>query len=267
MNEKPRREIGLPVTAMVIISCFATAIFTASCAGYQIKPPLTQTPFPTGTSTAIGVLSPYPGPTAAGVLSPYPGPLDYRTSTETAMQTGDVLLLTLKASLHATHLATTPSPTPLVTFFPTGTEESMYVKPSGEKLGLDAQNAWNGLVDGIKVRIYAGALLWDLDQGALYLFVENPESWVSELILTPTKHGGIKVVSEQNNRLTMVSTDGTTYYLDVPARLFVNSLTEIVPSATPPATRTPFPPPLTPVTPLPTLTPYPAPVTLGTPSP
>jgi hypothetical protein len=51
-------------------------------------------------------------------------------------------------------------------------------------------------------------------------------------------------MSEQNHRLTLVSTDGTTYYFDVPARQFVASPDEVVPTATPPPTFTPYPPPI-----------------------
>jgi hypothetical protein len=141
----------------------------------------------------------------------------------------------------------------------------MYTKPSGEKLGLDAQNGWFGLLDGYQVDLTAGALIGDPNQGAVYLFVAIPRSGVSELILTPTKHGGIRVVSEQNNRLMMISTDGTTYYFDVPARRFVDSLTEMVPTATllptitPPSIPYPIPSPPTPY-PLPSEDSYPGPI-------
>ena len=129
-------------------------------------------------------------------------------------------------------------------------------------MGLDAQNAWFGLLNGRPVSAYAGALLGDSSQGAIYIFVELPGSGVNEQILTPTKHGGVRVVSEHSNRLTLVSTDGTTYYFDFPARRFVASLTEVVPSATPPFTFTPLPTlhaiwTFTPVPP--TYNPYPAP--------
>jgi hypothetical protein len=144
----------------------------------------------------------------------------------------------------------------------------MYVKPSGQKMGLDAQNAWFGLFNGLPVSIYAGALAWDPEQGAIFLFMELPKRGVEDRFLTPTKHGGVRVVSDQDNRLTLLSTDGTTYYFDLPARRFVASLTEVVPTATPLPTYTPFPPPaifsiLTPY-PIPTYNPYPAPTEQGT---
>jgi hypothetical protein len=70
----------------------------------------------------------------------------------------------------------------------------------------------------------------------------------------------VRVVSEQDNRLTLVTTDGTTYYFDVPARRFVVSLAEAVPSATPPPTYTPIPLPGT-------VIPYPAPTEPSTAAP
>jgi hypothetical protein len=84
------------------------------------------------------------------------------------------------------------------------------------------------------------------------LFLNLPTRGFDEQILTPTQNGGVHVVSEQKDRLTLVSTDGTTYYFDVPARRFVASLTEVVSSATPPPTYTPIPLPGT-VTPYPVL--------------
>ena len=70
---------------------------------------------------------------------------------------------------------------------------------------------------------------------------------------TPTKHGGVRVVGEQDNRLTLASTDGTTYYFDIPSLSYVSSLTVFAPSITPPPTRTPVPPNYV------AETPYPAP--------
>jgi hypothetical protein len=70
----------------------------------------------------------------------------------------------------------------------------------------------------------------------------------------------VHVIAEQNNRLTLQAVDGEIFYFDVPARQFVASLTEVVPTATPLPTLTPkvygvF-------TPIPTYNPYPMPVTL-----
>jgi hypothetical protein len=149
----------------------------------------------------------------------------------------------------------TPKPTGIV-------ESDVYLQASGRKLGVITQNAWGGLLDGNEVDVWAGASLDDPQQGIVRITVSVFRGGISELITTPTKHGGVRVVSEQNNRLTLVSTDGTVYYFDVPARRFVASLTEVVASATLPATGTPLPPPPTigpPTLVPPTYNPYPTP--------
>jgi hypothetical protein len=53
-------------------------------------------------------------------------------------------------------------------------------------------------------------------------------------------HGGVRVIAEQNNRLILQAIDGEIFYFDVPARRFVNSLSEVVPTATLLPTRTPY---------------------------
>jgi hypothetical protein len=240
MREKPLRELGLTVTLLVIVGIVTVLIITTFRGALPAKQITVKTSVLTGTArTPTSVVSPLP----------YPGPLDYRTPTEAARQTAAGPIDTQLAIIVATKMAITPSPTVPETPFPTGTvENDVYIRSSGKKLGLTTQNAWSGFLDGNRVDLYAGALLDDPSQGAIYLFVTIPNSGFMGLILTPTKHGGVRVVSEQNNRLTMISTDGTTYFFDIPARRFVNSLTEVVPSATPPATRTPLPPIPTPVT-------------------
>jgi hypothetical protein len=190
-------------------------------------------------------------PQAPTTAVPYPIPVENPlTPSAAAAEATSNLLSTRKAVLYATFLATTPSPTPPVTIPPTGTREDMYVKPSGEKLGLDALNAWAGIWDGKSVSVFAGALLDDPNQGAIFILIHHV---IADQFLTPTKHGGVRVVSEQNNRLTLVSTDGTTYYFDIPALSYVASPTVFAPSITPPPTRTPVPLNFV------TSTPYPAP--------
>jgi hypothetical protein len=81
---------------------------------------------------------------------------------------------------------------------------------------------------------------------------------IAKRFLTPAKHGGVRVVSEHNNRLKLVSTDGTTYYFDIPTLGFVSSLTAIAPSPTPSPTSVAYIPPPT-STPALTYNPYPGP--------
>jgi hypothetical protein len=249
--EKGLREIILIVIGLGIIGLATTAIISTlrlpapGGATVAASPSPTSSPQHTATSSQESTTA-----------IPYPYPFENQLKPSAAAAKTAAGLLSTKAILIKTYLATTPSPTSPITPFPTGIIESnIKQKASGELLGLDTQNVWVGYVAGNEADVTAGALLSDPEQGAIYLVVSIPHSDVMELILTPTKHGAVHVVSEHHNRLMLVSTDGTTYYFDVPARRFVGSLTEVVPSATPLPTYTPFPPPSFIGIP----TPYPAP--------
>ncbi len=258
--EKPLRETLSLLIGLVIVGLATTAIIATFRAQSTGSAPITRTLNFTAPADVQ----------ATDVPSPYPGPMDYLTPTEAARQTAQAPLDMQYAIMMATKLVITPSQTEPATLFPTGTvEDDVYLSSSGMGLGVDTQNAWVGFIDGMRADIYAGARLEDTEQGAIFLFVDIPRGGIAELILTPTKHGGVRVVSEQNNRLTLVSTDGTTYYFDLPARRFVDSLTEVVPTATPLPTYTPFPPPPTfsISTPVPTPNPYPAPTDQSTAAP
>jgi hypothetical protein len=259
-TNNPFREMGLLVLGLVIVGGITVLIIGTFRGRNLSEAPITTTPYSTATLEE---------PTTA---LPYPYPLEnLLTSTAAARQTAAGPLNTQYAIMLATYLATTPSPTPQITPLTTGTRESdVSLRSSGYKLQVDTQNVWIGYVDGNEVDVIAGASLSDPEQGIVRIIVSVFRGGISELITTPTRHGAVRVVSEQNNRLTLVSTDGTTYYFDVPARRFVDSLTEVVPSATLPATGTPLPPPptlggSTPVPP--TYTPYPAPTGQSTAAP
>ena len=169
---------------------------------------------------------------------------------------------TQKAIFHATRSAITRTPFPTQIPFPTGTFEGEEVNFSAEKLDLDALNAWGGYLDGNTVVIYAGSWHGDPEQGAIEILITLPYRFYDEQIFTPTKHGGVRVVTEQNNRLTLQATDGEIFYFDVPARRFVASPTEVVSTATPPPTYTPYAP--VSGTQMPTPNPYPMPTEPGT---
>ncbi len=168
---------------------------------------------------------------------------------------------TQRAIVDATWSAITRTPFPTQAPVPTGTREGDMIKFTAEKLFLVALNGWGGYLDGNSVVIYAGCLLEDPEQGAIVFQISLPYRFYHEKILTPAKHGSVRVVAEQNNRLTLVAVDGEVFYFDIPARRFVASLTEVVPTATPL-------PSLTPtayggVTPTPTFIPYPFPTEPG----
>jgi hypothetical protein len=194
--------------------------------------------------TAPGILSPTQGVTVVITSSVTPGPDETQTVAA---------IITFKTNEGATEAARTPIPyTP--TFLPTGVYEDEPVKHSGNMLGLDTQNGWSGFVDGYHFFIYAGALLSDSEQGAIVMVTTMPSGTSIEQFVPSTEHGALRVVSEQNNRLTLIASDGTVFYFDLPTRQFVTSLTEVAPSVTPSPSVTPeptglpYPPPTEPYT-------------------
>jgi len=162
-------------------------------------------------------------------------------------------IITFKAIVGTTEAARTSAPqTPII--LATGIYEDEPVKQSGKLLGLDARNGWSGSVDGYHVFIYAGALLSDPEQGVIVMVTTKPLVTTIDQFETSTQHGALRAVSEQNNRLTLIATDGTVFYFDLPTRQFVASLTEVAPNVTPSPS----------VTPEPTGLPYPPPTELNT---
>jgi hypothetical protein len=151
-------------------------------------------------------------------------------------------LITQKVVLISTIVSITRTPHDTLIPPPTGTFMDETVKFSAKIKGLDALNGWFGFVDGNQIVIYAGSLLDDPEQGAIAILIKLLYRNFSEKVLTPTRHGGVRVVAEQNNRLTLQAANGEIFYFDVPARRFVASLTKVVPTATPPPTYTPYAP-------------------------
>jgi hypothetical protein len=121
--------------------------------------------------------------------------------------------------------------------------------PSGYSSNYLLENEWREVIGDKLIRVFAGAL-----QGNGIVFLPRP--WQGLVIVevripntdafvagesgffnTPSKVGSVKIVDAQGERLVLRAEDGTTFYFDVPARRFVSSLTEVVPTATPaPAT-------------------------------
>ena len=165
----------------------------------------------------------------------------------------EAAIVTLKAVGEATYLATTRTPE-IPIYLPTGIYDDQRVKISAALLFINAQNAWGGFIDGYRFTLYAGALQSDPNQGVVGLVISLPNGKRFSQFATPSKHGALHVVNELNNRLNLISSDGTAFYFDLPTRQFVTSLTEVAPSVTPSPV----------VTPTPTGLPYPPPTTPGT---
>ncbi|MGQ0603730.1 MAG: hypothetical protein ACT4QE_18780 [Anaerolineales bacterium] len=194
------------------------------------------------------------------------------TQTSIVPQPTDELpiILTQKANIGATAAARPPT-TPEVE--PTGIYDDEKFKAQWQAFGFNVQNAWFGIVSGILVTVFAGAPSSDQQQGMLKVSVILPYREFQGEFTTLDKQGSLSVVAEQNNRLILTSTDGTTFYFDVPAMRFVSSLTEVASTMTPLPTYTPivFPTEAPPATgyPQPSQTPqptsgYPPPTTQAT---
>jgi hypothetical protein len=180
-----RQEHSQSVWALLLASVVVTVLFVISISTLnRIGPDGTSSTQPTGTPTQIESLLP---------------------TVNAGAQ---------KAILGATWSAITRTPFPTQIPFPTGTFEGSEVKFTGEKLFLDALNAWGGYLDGNKVVIYTGSLLDHPEQGAIAILITLPYRFFSEKVLTPTQHGSVRVVAEQNNRLTLLAADGEIFYFD-----------------------------------------------------
>jgi hypothetical protein len=247
VHELARMLLGLVIVAAITIAIIGTLRVPApGSATAAVSPNPTSSPQQTATmpqqpTTAV----PYP--------VPWVHPLTLTAIVEeTSAETYAAAKATWVFAFEETQRAYTPPPTAPFTYPPTGTLDDPYVRASAKMLAIYGLNGWRGLWDGKVVGVYAGAWAEGSDQGIIDVWFDSGE--VGKF-LTPTRHGGVRVVSEQDNRLTLVSTDGTTYYFDIPSLSYVSSLTVFAPSITPVPTRTPVPPNYATVT----STPYPPP--------
>jgi hypothetical protein len=238
---------SLFVIVLVIVALITAAIITTLRGPASGSAIVATSP---SRSLSPHVPSTLPQTTTAEV--PYPVPAIAQTYNAAAAKTAaaEAIYYTQQAISRATDQASTPRPTGIVIYLPTGTMDYGFYLDAGKLLGIKALNGWFGLWDGKSIAIYAGATSDDPDQGVIAVGINSAPFGNFP---TPTKHGGVRVVGEHDNRLTLVSTDGTTYYFDIPSFSYVSSLTVFAPSITPPPTRTPFPPNYV------TETPYPAP--------
>jgi hypothetical protein len=243
---KPIQEMVRLLLGLAIVAAITIAIITT-----LREPAPGSIAVAASTSPTSSTQQPATPPQTTTAEVPYPIPAIALTPSAVAAETAaaEAIYYTQQA---ATRQAYTPPPTEKAIYLPTGTMENGFEMVAGKLLGIKALNGWSGIWDGKAVAIYAGATSDDPDQGVIAVAINSAPFGKFP---TPTKHGGVRVVSEHNNRLMLVSTDGTTYYFDIPAMSYVSSLTVFAPSITPPLTRTPVPL----IYATKTSTPYPAP--------
>jgi hypothetical protein len=92
-------------------------------------------------------------------------------------------------------------------------------------------NAWQELINGNYVTVFAGALGSNPKQGVIIVQMEAPRQ--TRQYLTPDQSGVTKITSAKGFRLVVETSDSKRYYFDVPAQRFVSSMGEIVPTITP----------------------------------
>ncbi len=129
-------------------------------------------------------------------------------------------------------LTTSPFPTfpPTPTPYALGIVSDEETRALGYLLGLVAQNAWVGVINGTAIVVWAGAPVDTPDEGAILVRWTVHGQILLQRVVLPGKHGAAKITADQNNRLTLASADKTTFYYDVPGLSLVNSLTESVPT-------------------------------------
>lgn len=202
-----------------------------------------------------------------------------------ALQQGKTSLVAVTSSPIVTHTSV-PSGMPTIDWIATRdavktlVPEVTAIRPTGIfedttsffKEGYQMQNAWQQQVNGAWAAVFAGARQDDPQQGVIFTQWEMPNAPIGHFINTPIRAGSVRIISEQNYRLTLQAADGTLFYFDVPAQTFVSSATEVAPTITPPPTYTPTQPVPTPCgsggypapCPTPTLLPYPVPTAEAT---
>jgi hypothetical protein len=243
-RQNPLSRSGLAIWSL-LIGLGAVVIFTLMIAAMSdgrtpasslaqvtasLPPSVSDTPAPTPPNTPTSAT---PMPTEEPTPTDVPTPDEQATDNyiATVIAERQIILTT------AAYLATTTLSTPVVG--PTGIYDNQYVKAYLGKYGFDVENMWFGYVNGHHTNVYAGAPHEDPNQGMLRVYLDLPEGLFKQDYPAPLAAGAVRVVAEQNNRLTLISTDGTTFYFDVPGLQFVDSLTEIVPTITPYVSETP----------------------------
>jgi hypothetical protein len=112
-------------------------------------------------------------------------------------------------------------------------------------------NAWQELVDGRYITVFAGAFSEDPDQGVLVIYDDSSDKYT--IFASPSKDGGFRIVTAENFNLTLETTKKVKVYFDVLHPSFANSMNRdggatitpfMFPTATPTASSTLNPYPL-----------------------
>lgn len=114
--------------------------------------------------------------------------------------------------------------------------DSLFIPPLPQSEFLLA-NFWYEEIGRKTIVVYAGVDGKDEEQGVIY--VSDSVTYAFERFETPTREGWVKVVDAVGEVVILESREGSTLYFNVPGYKYVSTPDEIVPTATPAATRTP----------------------------
>ncbi len=244
MSTHQRESLPWPLLiGLVAVTILALVVAVASSGSFpasDLAQVTASLPPPASDTSAPQATPPEPPPTGTPVFTDVPTATDVPTPDDQATENYVATVLAHKQDVFATwQQFLTQNPLPTEVPWPTHLSEN----PNGENLlgkyGYVIENGWGGNVNGINTSIYAGTHQDNLAQGLLYVFLFIPENLLEQDFLTPLQAGSVHIVSAENYRLTLLSTDGTTFYFDIPGLRYVDSLTEIVPTITPYLSETP----------------------------
>lgn len=153
---------------------------------------------------------------------------------------------------------------PIFNNAPPSIDELLFVEPEGTLAGngilIEDTNNWYGDADyelsgliwqewtyGSEVSVRGGYVRQSPEQGVVWVKI-NPHHLDNQGLIkveSPVQAGELTITGAVGERLILTSEQGQTFYFDVPALRFVDSLEESVPTATPLPTMV-FEPPLVP---------------------
>lgn len=164
------------------------------------------------------------------------------TNTEMrASLTGKVNMLLYQTGLRASSsaLAVLPTkPADVCAARPPESTEELPPRPAGiledepapfHSFEFMLSNQWQGTISGQWVHVFAGADGQDASQGLIFLMIEKTDMLLR--LPTEVKEGAVRILAEENLRLTLQTEAGTLLYFDIPARQFAADLEEELPPA------------------------------------
>ena len=217
-------------------------------------------------SGAIGLFSPADlTPTAIppDILTRIAQDSANQSATQTAYPPFATQAAQTEQALQLTHVAAPTSDTqeeyPILSNAPPKPDEILFFRPEGTLAGYgilyesqvvgdpNHKYRFNSLIweertyAGV-TRVRGGRAIELPDQGAIRVSIAT-NSYSSDMVIeSPVKAGELTITGAVGDRLILTSEQGQTFYFDVPSRHFVNSMDEIVPTATPAPTLTLEPP-------------------------